>query len=84
MPQNLIVSFKNDKILFEMIGFGKSGILNLVKSGRREFLIHTSVFLQKNIIMQQNQVKYFPGFEAMNDMDLKKDFQDKSNMWIQL
>ncbi len=47
LPQNLIVSFKKDKILFEMIGFGNSGILNLSNPDAGIHDTYYSLFAQK-------------------------------------
>ncbi|MCX6327099.1 MAG: hypothetical protein NT144_10695 [Bacteroidia bacterium] len=71
LPKNLIVSFKKDKILFEMIGIGNSGILNLSNPEKGIFDTYFSLFT----------IKYFyaaepgemnPGFEKMDGMVIKK------------
>jgi hypothetical protein len=71
LPQNLIVSFKKDKILFEMIGFGKSGILNLANPDDGIFDTYFSFFTKKYYYAAQAG-EIFPGFEAMDGMILKK------------
>jgi hypothetical protein len=71
LPQNLIVSFKKDKILFEMIGFGKSGILNLANPEKGLYDTYFSLFTNKLYYAGQPGETY-PGFEAMNGMILKK------------
>lgn len=48
LPKNLIVSFKNDKILFEMLTpFGNSGILNLSNPEKGIFDTYFSLFTIK-------------------------------------
>ncbi len=76
LPQNLIVSFKNDKILFEMIGFGKSGIMNLANPEKGIFDTYFSLFSKKFYYAAESG-ELFPGFEAMNDMILKKTSKTK-------
>lgn len=76
LPQNLIVSFKNDKILFEMIGFGKSGIMNLANPEKGIFDTYFSLFSKKFYYAAESG-ELFPGFEAMNDMVLKKTSKTK-------
>lgn len=71
LPQNLIVSFKEDKTLFEMIGFGKSGILNLSNPDKEIFDTYFSFFTKKYYYAAESG-EIFPGFEAMNGMVLKK------------
>lgn len=76
LPRNLVVSFKNDKILFEMIGFGKSGIMNLANPEKGIFDTYFSLF-SKKIYYAAESGELFPGFEAMNDMELKKTSRTK-------
>jgi len=71
LPQNLVVSFKDDKILFEMMGFGKSGILNLSNPEKGIFDTYFSLFTKKYYYAAESG-ELFPGFEAMNGMTLKK------------
>ena len=71
LPQNLIVSFKKDKILFEMLGFGKSGILNLSNPEKGIFDTYFS-FLTRKYYYPAESGELFPGFEAMDGMILKK------------
>jgi hypothetical protein len=48
LPKNLIVSFKDDKILFEMISsFGNSGIINLTNPEKEIFDTYFSLFTLK-------------------------------------
>jgi hypothetical protein len=72
LPKNLIVSFKHDKILFEMLStFGHSGILNLTNPEKGIFDTYFSLF----------SIKYFyaaeegepsPGFDTMKGMIINK------------
>jgi hypothetical protein len=71
LPQNLIVSFKKDKILFEMLGFGKSGILNLSNPDKNIYDTYFSFFTQKYYYAAQYGEK-FPGFEAMDGLTIRK------------
>ncbi len=72
LPRNLVVSFKNNKILFEMISsFGNSGILNLSNPEKGIFDTYFSLFSLKYFYAVQPG-EQFPGFEAMKDMVIKK------------
>jgi hypothetical protein len=72
LPKNLIVSFKHDKILFEMISsFGNSGILNLSNPEKGIFDTYFSLFTLKYFYAVQPGEE-FPGFEAMDGMVIKK------------
>jgi hypothetical protein len=71
LPQNLIVSFKKDKILFDMTGLGKSGILNLSNPEKGYFDTYFSFFTNRYYYAGSSGEVY-PGFETMNGMRLKK------------
>ena len=71
LPQNLIVSFKKDKILFEMIGLGNSGILNLANPEKGIFDTYFSLFTYKYYYAAEPGELY-PGFEAMKGMVIRK------------
>ena len=72
MPKNLVVSFKNDKILFEMVsGFGNSGIRNLSNPEKKIFDTYFSLFTLKYFYSAEPG-ELFPGFDAMDGMILKK------------
>jgi hypothetical protein len=72
LPKNLIVSFKNNKILFEMISsFGNSGILNLANPDKGIFDTYFSLFTLKYFYAVQPG-EQFPGFEAMQGIVIKK------------
>jgi hypothetical protein len=72
LPKNLVVSFKNDKILFEMISsFGNSGIINLSNSEKGIFDTYFSLFTLKYFYAVQPG-ELFPGFEAMQGIVIRK------------
>jgi hypothetical protein len=71
LPQNLIVAFKKNKLLFEMTGFGKSGILNLTNPDKGIYDTYFS-FFSKKFYYASDAGEVFPGFEAMDGMVLKK------------
>jgi hypothetical protein len=72
MPKNLVVAFKHDKILFEMISsFGNSGILNLANPEKGIFDTYFSLFTLKYFYAVQPG-EQFPGFEAMEGIVIKK------------
>lgn len=72
LPKNLIVSFKNNKILFEMISsFGNSGILNLANPDEGILDTYFSLFTLKYFYPLQPG-EQFPGLEAMKGIDIKK------------
>ena len=71
LPKNLVVSFKDDKILFEMISsFGNSGILNLSNPEKGIFDTYFSLFTLKYYYAVQPG-ELFPGFEAMDGIVIK-------------
>jgi hypothetical protein len=72
LPKNLIVSFKNDKILFEMLTpFGNSGILNLSNPDKGIFDTYFSLFTIK-YYYPVKPGELFPGFGGMEEMIIKK------------
>jgi len=72
LPKNLIVSFKDDKILFEMISpIGNSGILNLANPKEGILDTYFSLFTLKLFYAVQPGELY-PGFEAMQGIAIKK------------
>jgi hypothetical protein len=72
MPKNLVVAFKHDKILFEMISsFGNSGILNLANPEKGIFDTYFSLFTLKYYYAVQPG-EQFPGFEAMEGIEIRK------------
>jgi hypothetical protein len=72
MPKNLIVSFKDDKILFAMISpIGNSGILNLSNPEEDIYDTYFSILTLKYYYAAKKG-ETFPGFEAMNGMEIHK------------
>jgi hypothetical protein len=72
LPKNLVVSFKKDKVLFEMLSsFGNSGIFNLANPEKGILDTYFSLFTLKYFYAVQPGEQY-PGFEAMEGMEVKK------------
>lgn len=72
LPKNLVVSFKDNKILFEMISpFGNSGILNLANPEKGILDTYFSLFTLK-YFYPVKPGELYPGFEEMSGMTLKK------------
>jgi hypothetical protein len=72
MPKNLVVAFKHNKILFEMVSpFGNSGILNLTNPDKGIFDTYFSLFNIKYFYAVQPG-EQFPGFEAMEGIEIRK------------
>jgi hypothetical protein len=72
LPKNLVVSFKDDKILFEMLSsFGNSGILNLTNPDKGIVDTYFSLFTLK-YYYPVKPGELFPGFEEMSGMVMKK------------
>lgn len=71
MPQTLVVSFKKNKILFEMVGLGNSGIMNLANPEKKIYDTYFSLFAKK-FYYEAEPGELFPGFEAMGGMTIKK------------
>lgn len=72
LPKNLIVSFKDNKILFEMISsFGNSGILNLANPEKGIFDTYFSLFSLKYFYAVEPG-EQFPGLEAMKGIVIRK------------
>jgi hypothetical protein len=72
LPKNLVVSFKNNKIMFEMISsFGSSGILNLANPEKGILDTYFSLFTLKYFYAVQPGEQY-PGFDAMAGIVIRK------------
>jgi len=72
MPKNMVMSFKNDKILFEMVSsFGNSGILNLSNPEKGIIDTYFSLFTIKYFYAAESG-ELFPGFEAMEKIVIRK------------
>jgi hypothetical protein len=71
MPKNLIVSFKKNKILFEITSpFGNSGILNLANPDEGIFDTYISLF-SISYYYEAETGEQHPGFEGMAGMEIK-------------
>jgi hypothetical protein len=72
MPKNLVVSFKNDKILFEILApIGNSGIINLVNPETNLYDTYVSLFGVK-CYYAAKPGELHPGFESMTGIELRK------------
>lgn len=72
LPKELIVTFKDDKILFEMLSpIGNSGILNLSNPKKDIYDTYFSLFTLKYYYAAEKGEMY-PGFEAMSGMEVRK------------
>jgi hypothetical protein len=72
LPKNLIVSFKHDKILFEMVStFGNSGILNLTNPEKGIFDTYFSLFSIKYFYAAE-EGEASPGFDTMKGIVINK------------
>jgi hypothetical protein len=72
LPRDLVFSFKEDKILFEMLGFGNSGITNLANPDLGIYDTYYNFLGVKKYYYSGEEGELFPGFEAMRGMKLKK------------
>jgi hypothetical protein len=71
MPKNLIVSFKKNKILFDISSpFGNSGILNLTNPEENIFDTYISLFTIKQFYSSKAG-EMQPGFDAMKGMEIR-------------
>lgn len=72
MPRNLVVSFKDNKILFDISApIGNSGILNL--SNPEEGIYDTYIsLLTWRYYYSAKPGESHPGFEAMEEMEIRK------------
>ncbi len=72
MPKNLIVAFKNDKIIYELISpIGHSGIINLSNPSKEIYDTYLSMFTIR-YFYSSKPGEWYPGFEAMKGMEIKK------------
>lgn len=70
MPKDLIVTFKKDNILFEIISpFGNSGIVNLSNPSEEIFDTYISIFTLKYFYAAEPGETH-PGFDAMKGMEI--------------
>jgi len=71
LPKNLVVSFKDDKVLFEMTGLANSGIVNLSNPEKEIFDTYFSLPPLK-LYYPSAPGELYPGFKAMEGMVIKK------------
>lgn len=70
MPKNLIVSFKKNKILFEITSpIGNSGILNLANPDQGVYDTYLSLFSFRYYYAAESGEMH-PGFEGMSGMEI--------------
>ena len=72
MPKNLVVLFKDDNIVYELVSpFGNSGIINLSNPSKEIHDTYLSLFTIK-YFYPSKPGELFPGFEAMRGMEINK------------
>jgi len=71
LPKNLVISFKKDKILYEMTGFANAGILNLTNPEKNIYDTYFSLPPVKYYYAGK-QGEIYPGFSTMENMVIKK------------
>jgi hypothetical protein len=71
LPKNLIISFKNDKILYNMSGLGNSGIYNLTNPEKGIYDTYFSI-PPVRYYYAGVQGESYPGFSRMEGMVLTK------------
>jgi len=72
LPRNLVISFKDNKILFEILApIGNSGIINLVNPEMKLYDTYVSVFGARYYYAGKPG-ELHPGFESMVGMELNK------------
>ncbi|MDX9724822.1 MAG: hypothetical protein RBT38_00440 [Bacteroidales bacterium] len=72
MPKNLIVSFKDNNIVYELISpVGNSGITNLSNPSKEIFDTYLSLFTIR-YYYPSKPGEIYPGFEAMHGIEIKK------------
>ncbi len=72
LPKALIVSFKHDKILYEMSSpFGNSGIMNLANPEKNIYDTYVSLFTLR-LLYEAKPGEVFPGFETMDSIVINR------------
>ena len=72
MPQNLVVSFKDNNIMYELISpLGNSGITNLSNPSKEIYDTYLSLFTIRYFYASKPG-EIYPGFEAMHGIEIKK------------
>jgi hypothetical protein len=71
-PKTLVVSFKKEKILFEILSpIGNQGIINIVNPEKNIYDTYLNMFAAR-YYYSANQGEMHPGFSSMDGMELKK------------
>jgi hypothetical protein len=72
MPRNLVFSFKNDKIIYQLISpVGNSGITNLCNPAKDVYDTYLSMFTIR-YYYQSKPGEWYPGFDAMKGIEIVK------------
>lgn len=72
MPKNLVVTFKDDNIIYELISpIGNSGIINLSNPSKDIYDTYLSLFTIRYFYPSQPG-ELFPGFESMKGIEITK------------
>jgi len=72
MPKSLVVSFKNDNIIYELISpIGNSGITNLSNPSKEIYDTYLSLFTIR-YFYPSKPGELYPGFEAMQGLEINK------------
>lgn len=72
LPKTMIVYFKDDKVLFELLSpFGNSGITNLTNPSKEIYDTYFSLFTMKYYYPSKPGETY-PGFESMEGMHIQE------------
>ena len=72
MPRNLIFSFKNDKVIYQLISpVGNSGITNLCNPAKDVYDTYLSMFTIR-YYYQSKPGEWYPGFEEMKGIEISK------------
>jgi hypothetical protein len=72
MPKNLVVSFKDDNIMYELISpLGNSGITNLSNPSKEIYDTYLSLFTIR-YFYPSKPGELYPGFDAMRGMEINK------------
>jgi hypothetical protein len=71
LPKNLVISFKGDKILYDMSGIANSGIFNLINPEKGIYDTYFS-FPPVKFYYAGEAGELYPGFSSMEGMVIKK------------
>ena len=72
LPKTLVVYFKQNKVLFEMLSvFGSSGIVNLSNPEEKIYDTYFNFFALK-YYYEASEGELFPGFDAMEGIEIKE------------